>query len=86
MVQWVRLCAPNAAGDLGSILGYGTRFHMPQLEIPHATGKIEDYMPWLRPGTTKKINTYFLVFFAIHWPLQYCEVINLQLIKINEKK
>ena len=30
MVQWVRLCAPNA-GVPGSIPGQGTRSHMPQL-------------------------------------------------------
>ena len=33
MVQWLRLCAPNAVG-LGSIPGQGTRSHM------HATTKI----------------------------------------------
>ena len=27
VVQWVRLCAPNAGG-LGSIPGWGTRSHM----------------------------------------------------------
>ena len=27
MVQWIRLCAPDA-GDLGSIPGQGTRSHM----------------------------------------------------------
>ena len=41
VVQWLRLCAPNA-GDPSSILGQGTRSHMPQLKIPHATMKIED--------------------------------------------
>ena len=30
MVQWLRLCAPNA-GALGSIPGQGVRSHMPQL-------------------------------------------------------
>ena len=45
MVQWLRLCAPNA-GSLGSIPGQGTRshmpqlrVHMPQLKIPHAATK-----------------------------------------------
>ncbi|TEA37700.1 hypothetical protein DBR06_SOUSAS9210016, partial [Sousa chinensis] len=28
VVQWLRLCAPNA-GDPGSIPGQGTRSHMP---------------------------------------------------------
>ena len=36
VVQCLKLYAPNA-GDLGSILGWGTRSHMPQL----------------RPGTAK---------------------------------
>ena len=44
MVQWLRLCIPNAEG-LGSIPDQGTRSHMPQLrvhmaqlkkKIPHA--------------------------------------------------
>ena len=33
VVQWLRLCAPNA-GDSGSIPCQGTRFHMPQQNIP----------------------------------------------------
>ena len=32
MVQWLRLCAPNAGG-LGSIPGQGTRSHMLQLRV-----------------------------------------------------
>ena len=32
MVQWLRLCAPDAGG-LGSIPGWGTRSHMPQLRL-----------------------------------------------------
>ena len=47
VVQWLRLCAPNAGGQ-GSILGKGTRSHMPQLrvhmlqlKIPHATIKTQ---------------------------------------------
>ena len=39
VVQWVRLCTPNAGGQ-GSIPGQGTRSHMPQLKIPHAAAKI----------------------------------------------
>ncbi|TEA33197.1 hypothetical protein DBR06_SOUSAS8010046, partial [Sousa chinensis] len=35
VVQWLRLCAPNARGP-GSIPGQGTRTHMPQLKILHA--------------------------------------------------
>ena len=45
VVQWLRLCAPNAGG-LGSIPGQGTRSHMPQLrarmpqlKTPHAATK-----------------------------------------------
>ena len=34
VVQWLRLHAPNA-GSLGSIPGWGTRSHMPQLKILH---------------------------------------------------
>ena len=30
MVQWLRLHAPKV-GNLGLILGQGTRYHMPQL-------------------------------------------------------
>ena len=32
VVQWLRLHALNAQ-DLGSIPGWGTRFHMPQLRV-----------------------------------------------------
>ena len=35
MVQWLRLCVPNAAGS-GSILSQGTRFHMLQLRLGEA--------------------------------------------------
>ena len=38
MVQWLKLHAPNAGG-LSSILGQGTRSHMLQLKILHATTK-----------------------------------------------
>ena len=43
VVQWLRLCAPNA-GDPGSIPGQGTRSHTPQLRV---------HMPQLRPGAAK---------------------------------
>ena len=60
VVQWLRLCAPNAGG-LGSIPGQGTRSHMPQLKILHATMKTEDpkYCN-LRPSTAKQINNHKL--------------------------
>ena len=35
VVQWLRLCAPNA-GDAGSIPGQGTRSHKPQLRASQA--------------------------------------------------
>ena len=38
VVQWLRLCTPNAGGP-GSIPGQGTRSHMVQLKILHATTK-----------------------------------------------
>ena len=47
IVQWLRLCAPNAEG-LDSIPGQGSRSHMPQpsvhmlqLKVPHATTKTQ---------------------------------------------
>ena len=47
VVQWLRLCAPNAGG-LGLTPGQGTRSHMLQLkEIPHAATK--------NPACTTKI-------------------------------
>ena len=56
VVQWLRLCTPNAAG---LIPGQGTRshklqlrVHMLQLKIPHAATK-RSHMPQLRPGTAK---------------------------------
>ena len=39
VVQWLRLCAPNAAGP-GSIPGQGTKPHLPQLKILQAETKI----------------------------------------------
>ena len=38
MVEWLRLCAPNA-GVPDLIPGQGTRSHMLQLKIPHAETK-----------------------------------------------
>ena len=38
VVQWLRLCAPNAGGP-GLIPGQGTKYCMPQLKIPRATTK-----------------------------------------------
>ena len=53
-VQWLGLCALSEGG-LGLIPGQGTRSHMLQLKIPHATTKMEDpCVPQLRPGTKKK--------------------------------
>ena len=50
MVQWLRLCAPNAGGP-GSIPGQGPGSHMPQprvhmllLNTPRAAVKIEGPM------------------------------------------
>ena len=37
---WLRLHAPNAEG-LGSIPSLGTRSHMVQLKVPHATSKAQ---------------------------------------------
>ena len=39
--QWLRLHAPDTGGP-GSIPGQGTRSHVPQLKIPHASMKTED--------------------------------------------
>ena len=36
VVQWLRLCTPNAGGP-GSIPAQGTRSCLPQLKIPHTT-------------------------------------------------
>ena len=49
MVQWLRLCVPSAGG-LGSILGRGTRSHMPQL----------------RPSAAKKTNNQSRISQFIH--------------------
>ena len=49
VVQWLRLCPPSA-GAPGSIRGQGTRSHTLQLKISHATTKVEECVPQLRPG------------------------------------
>ena len=38
VVQWLRLCTPNAGG-VGAIAGQGTRSHVPQLKALHAAPK-----------------------------------------------
>ncbi|TEA29464.1 hypothetical protein DBR06_SOUSAS510016, partial [Sousa chinensis] len=38
VVQWLRLCAPNAGGP-GSVPGQGARSHVPQLKILRAAAK-----------------------------------------------
>ena len=38
VVQWLRLCTPNAGGP-GSIPGQGTRSHMQELNSPHSANK-----------------------------------------------
>ena len=55
VVQWLRLCPPNAGGP-GSICGQGTRSHTLQLKTSHATTKVEDCVPQLRPGAAKYFN------------------------------
>ena len=52
VVQWLKLHSHNA-GDLGLIPGQGTRSHMPQLKILHATTKTQH----------SQINKYFLMNF-----------------------
>ena len=49
VVQWIRLCALNAA-NLGLIPGQGTRSHVLQLKILHATTQTQH---------TQIINKYF---------------------------
>ena len=51
VVQWLRLCAPNAGGP-GLIPGQGTRSHMPQLRV-HMPQLKRSHVPQLRPGTAK---------------------------------
>ena len=54
VIQWLRLRALNAGG-LGLIPGWGTRAHMLQLKILHATTKTEDpVVLQLRPGVPNK--------------------------------
>ena len=56
---WVRLCGPNAGG-LGLICGQGTRSHMLQLKIPHAT--TEDPA---QPKENKKISVLMELMFQV---------------------
>ena len=55
MIQQLRLHTPSAGGP-GSIPDQGTRSHMPQLKIPHASTKTEEprsHRLQLRPRTAK---------------------------------
>ena len=40
MVQWLRLCTPNAAGP-SSIPGQGARYHLEQLKFPHVCSVVQ---------------------------------------------
>ena len=55
MVQWLRLCAPNAGGP-GSIPGQGTRSRMLQLNISHTAMKIPHAATKTQHG---QINIFF---------------------------
>ena len=58
VIQWLRLHAPSVGGP-GSILGQGTRSHVPQLKIMPTATKMQDgrsCVPQLRPGTAKEVN------------------------------
>ena len=65
MVQWLKLCALNAA-DPGSIPGQGTRFHMLQLNILHTATQefschnidLQSHLPQLRLSTVKFKKKY----------------------------
>ena len=64
VVQWLRLWAPKAGGP-GSILGQGTRSHMPQLRVhmpqlktPYDTTKVEH--PLCPNWDQVQTNKYFL--------------------------
>ena len=63
MVQWLRLCAPNA-GIPGSIPGQGTICHMPQLKILHAATKTHNSPPKSDNNYHPK-NKYLIV---LPWP------------------
>ena len=58
VVQWLRLCAPNAQG-LGSIPGQVTKSHMLQLKDPARCNKYpthgneDSHLPQLRPDAAK---------------------------------
>ena len=56
VVQWLRLHAPDARGP-GPILSQGTRSHMLQLKILHASTKIED--PVCHNSEPVQPNKYF---------------------------
>ena len=61
VVQWLRLCTPNAGG-LGLIPSQGTRSHMPQLRIrtlqlkDPASHNQRSQVLQLRPNAAKCIN------------------------------
>ena len=86
VVQWLRLHAPNAGGP-DSIPGQGTRPHMPQLKILHATMKtwcsqINKYFlnpQTQREGRTNDFNQTISmcsvnIYQEIIKPIQYCKV------------
>ena len=67
MVQWLRLQVPNA-GDLGSIPGQETKFHMLQLRVCMSQPFC---MLQLRHSTAKQINKSILESMAVFCWGQY---------------
>ena len=57
MVQWLRLCAPNA-GSWGLIPGQGTISHVPQLSVSMPQLRI----PWATTKTQHSQNKYLKKF------------------------
>ena len=66
MVQWLRLCTPNA-GDPGSILGQGTRSHM--LQLRPGTAKLINIK--------KKKESPFIVSCCLLLPILQLETVDL---------
>ena len=58
MVQWLRLCAPDAGG-LGSIPGQGNRSHMLQLRVCMPQGRWKILCAATKTKHIKKQRHYF---------------------------
>ena len=72
LVQWVRLCVPNAGGP-GSIPGQGTKAHMPQLRLGTALKKKKKKEVWGKKNLGWNIVSFLHGFLVSYFVVKLSE-------------